>query len=156
MALNGVSRLSARSALDTEIYRAWKKRQEGGGEFPELILLAACVADSPSVFKPRLADEQVAAHHGPLPGEEAAACDKVDAEMKELSFGTGSDVLAGVKAVLEWMKGWYQWEAYIKLDPAMRASEMESLLTRIFAKYDSIKPKGASNVRIVVDVDAVQ
>jgi hypothetical protein len=33
---------------------------------------------------------------------------------------------------------------------------IEELLNRIFAKYESIKPKGASAVRINVDVDAVE
>ena len=65
-------------------------------------------------------------------------------------------VLGPAPSVLEWIQGWYQWEANIKLSSTMNALEIDRLLTRVFATYDTNKPKGASAVRIVVDVDAVE
>ncbi len=70
---------------------------------------------------------------------------------------TGDDVVMGPSpSVIEWMSGQYQWEANIKLKRSYNATVVERLLDDIFAKYDSIKPKGASAVRINVDVDAVE
>lgn len=59
-------------------------------------------------------------------------------------------------SVIEWMNGQYQWEANIKLNKAYHASAIEDLLNRIFQRFDANKPKGASAVRINVDVDAVE
>ena len=70
---------------------------------------------------------------------------------------TGDDVVLGPSpSVIEWMNGQYQWEAHIKLSRNYNAHAVEKLLDAIFQKYDSIKPKGASAVRINVDVDAVE
>jgi primosomal protein N' (replication factor Y) (superfamily II helicase) len=70
---------------------------------------------------------------------------------------TGDDVVMGPSpSVIEWMNGQYQWEANIKLSRKYNARRVERLLDEIFAKYDSIKPKGAGAVRINVDVDAVE
>ncbi len=70
---------------------------------------------------------------------------------------TGDDVVMGPSpSVIEWMNGKYQWEANIKLNRKFNAHAVEKLLNDIFEKYDSIKPKGASSVRINVDVDAVE
>ncbi|TVR17429.1 MAG: primosomal protein N' [Balneolaceae bacterium] len=69
----------------------------------------------------------------------------------------GDDVVMGPSpSAIEWMSGQYQWEANIKLKRSYNAAVVERLLDDIFAKYDSIKPKGASAVRINVDVDAVE
>jgi len=59
-------------------------------------------------------------------------------------------------SVIEWMNGQYQWEANIKLNKAYRATAIEDLLNRVFDRFDTSKPKGASAVRINVDVDAVE
>ena len=70
---------------------------------------------------------------------------------------TGDDVVMGPSpSVIEWMSGQYQWEANIKLKRSYNAHTVEKLIDDIFAKYESIKPKGASAVRINVDVDAVE
>lgn len=65
-------------------------------------------------------------------------------------------VMGPSPSVIEWMNGQYQWEANIKLKRSYNAHVIEELLNRIFATYDSVKPKGASAVRINVDVDAVE
>ncbi len=70
---------------------------------------------------------------------------------------TGEDVVLGPSpSVIEWISGQYQWEAHIKLSRNYNAHAIEKLLDSIFQKYESIKPKGASAVRINVDVDAVE
>lgn len=70
---------------------------------------------------------------------------------------TGDEVVMGPSpSVIEWMNGKYQWEANIKLNRKYNAHRVEKLLNDIFEKYDAIKPKGASAVRINVDVDAVE
>ena len=58
--------------------------------------------------------------------------------------------------MIEWMNGQYQWEANIKLKRTYNAHVIEKLLNQIFEKYESMKPKGASAVRINVNVDAVE
>lgn len=70
---------------------------------------------------------------------------------------TSEEVVMGPSpSVIEWMNGQYQWEANIKLNRAGNAHAIEKLLDDIFEKYESMKPKGASSVRINVDVDAVE
>ena len=70
---------------------------------------------------------------------------------------TGDDVVMGPSpSVIEWMNGQYQWEANIKLSRKYNAHTVEHLLDSIFKKYDAIKPKGSSAVRINVDVDAIE
>ncbi|NBC05004.1 MAG: primosomal protein N', partial [Bacteroidetes bacterium] len=69
----------------------------------------------------------------------------------------GENVVMGPSpSVIEWMNGQFQWEANIKLKRTYNAHSIEKLLQMIFEKYDSMKPKGASSVRINVDVDAVE
>lgn len=70
---------------------------------------------------------------------------------------TGDNVVMGPSpSVIEWMNGQYQWEANIKLKRTYNAHVIEKLLDSIFERYESMKPKGASSVRINVDVDAVE
>ena len=70
---------------------------------------------------------------------------------------TGENVVMGPSpSVIEWMNGQYQWEANIKLKRSHNAFAVEKILNSIFEKYNSIKPKGASAVRINVDVDAIE
>lgn len=69
----------------------------------------------------------------------------------------GEDVVLGPSpSMIEWMHGQFQWEAHIKLKTSYNAVVIESLLNNIFERYESMKPKGASAVRINVDVDAVE
>ncbi len=67
-----------------------------------------------------------------------------------------SSVMGPSPSVIEWMNGQYQWEANIKLKRTYNAHVIEKLLNQIFEEYESMKPKGASAVRINVDVDAVE
>ena len=67
-----------------------------------------------------------------------------------------SSVMGPSPSVIEWMNGQYQWEANIKLKRTYNAHVIEKLLNQIFEKYESMKPKGASAVRINVNVDAVE
>jgi primosomal protein N' (replication factor Y) (superfamily II helicase) len=69
----------------------------------------------------------------------------------------GDDLVMGPSpSVIEWMSGQYQWEANIKLSRNYNAHTIEKLLNDIFQKYESVKPKGASAVRVNVDVDAIE
>lgn len=70
---------------------------------------------------------------------------------------TSDEVVMGPSpSVIEWMNGKYQWEANIKLNKKYNAHAIEKMLNAIFDKYNALKPKGASAVRINVDVDAVE
>lgn len=69
----------------------------------------------------------------------------------------GDDLVLGPSpSLIEWMHGQFQWEAHIKLKTSYNASIIERLLNSIFRRYETIKPKGGSSVRINVDVDAVE
>jgi primosomal protein N' (replication factor Y) (superfamily II helicase) len=69
----------------------------------------------------------------------------------------GDDLVLGPSpSMIEWMHGQFQWEAHIKLKTTYNASIIERLLNSIFKRYETIKPKGGSSVRINVDVDAVE
>lgn len=59
-------------------------------------------------------------------------------------------------SVIEWMSGQYQWEAHIKLSRNYNAQIIEQIIQSIFDHFHQIKPKGASSVRINVDVDAIE
>jgi len=65
-------------------------------------------------------------------------------------------VLGPSPSTIEWMHGQFQWEAHIKLKTTFNAAVIERLLNNIFRRYETIKPKGGSSVRINVDVDAVE
>ena len=65
-------------------------------------------------------------------------------------------VMGPSPSVIEWMSGQYQWEAHIKLDRNYNAQTIEQIIQAIFDRYQQIKPKGASSVRINVDVDAIE
>ncbi len=54
------------------------------------------------------------------------------------------------------MNGQYRWEANIKLNRSFNGHNIERIMDGIFDQYDRMKPKGASKVRINVDVDAVE
>tara|TARA_R100001143_G_scaffold63588_2_gene72797 strand:+ start:50448 stop:52874 length:2427 start_codon:yes stop_codon:yes gene_type:complete len=59
-------------------------------------------------------------------------------------------------SVIEWMSGQHQWEAHIKLSRNYNAEMIEKIIQSIFDYFLKIKPKGASSVRINVDVDAIE
>lgn len=69
----------------------------------------------------------------------------------------GDEPVAGPSpSVIEWMNGQYRWEANIKVSRNFNAHNIEHILDSIFNQYNKMKPKGASSVRINVDVDAVE
>jgi len=49
----------------------------------------------------------------------------------------------------------YRWECLLKISPTNGAKVIEHLLNNAFQFYDSRKPRGASKVRITVNVDAL-
>lgn len=63
-------------------------------------------------------------------------------------------VLGPAPAVIEKMYNDFRWESYLKVSPDTGTQKMEYLLDRLFKQYDLGKPKGASAVRINVNVDA--
>lgn len=65
-------------------------------------------------------------------------------------------VMGPSPSVIEWMSGQYQWEAHIKLSRTYNVNSIEQIIQSIFDFYHQIKPKGASSVRINVDVDAIE
>ncbi len=73
-----------------------------------------------------------------------------------LSVLPNGSLLGPSPSVIGWMNGLYQWEAHIRINPDHNATAVESLLEKIFQRYEQKKPKGAGSVRITVDVDAVE
>jgi len=74
-----------------------------------------------------------------------------------IRLAIGDEPVSGpAPSVIEWMNGQYRWEANIKMSRSFNAHNIEHILTSIFKRYDAMKPKGASKVRINVDVDAVE
>lgn len=69
---------------------------------------------------------------------------------------TKGAVLGPSPAVIEQVRGLWQWETHLKVSPALGAEAIENLIDRIFARYEQLRPKGGSSVRIAVDVDAVE
>lgn len=54
------------------------------------------------------------------------------------------------------MQGWIRWECMVKFEKNAPATFIEHFLDRVFDYYESQKPKGASSVRINVNVDALE
>ena len=54
------------------------------------------------------------------------------------------------------MQGFYRWECMMKINPGLKAYGIEKLLDNVFDLYDKEKPRGASSVRINVNVDAIE
>ena len=65
-------------------------------------------------------------------------------------------VLGPSPAVIPRVQKFYLWESMIKIDPSNGAAAIERLLDRAFERYDKKKPRGASSVRINVNVDALE
>ncbi len=54
------------------------------------------------------------------------------------------------------MQGWFRWECLVKIEVDATAGFIKHFLDVLFNHYDSKKPKGASSVRINVNVDALE
>ncbi len=74
-----------------------------------------------------------------------------------------TEVLGGLDSVLgpspsaiSKMQKFYRWESFVKINPANGAGAIEQMLDNTFAHYDDHKPRGASSVRINVNVDALE
>lgn len=65
-------------------------------------------------------------------------------------------VLGPSPAAIMKMQGWVRWESLLKIHPDATASAIERVLDRAFEEYEQQKPKGASKVRINVNVDVVE
>ena len=74
-----------------------------------------------------------------------------------------TEVLGGMDSVLgpspsaiAKMQNYFRWETFIKINPANGAHAIEQMVDKTFDHYDKHKPKGASSVRINVNVDALE
>ncbi|MDZ7659543.1 replication restart helicase PriA [Fodinibius sp.] len=71
-------------------------------------------------------------------------------------LGSFDSVLGPSPAAIAKMQNFYRWESFIKINPKNGASAIEQMLDRTFDLFDDRKPKGASSVRINVNVDALE
>ena len=71
-------------------------------------------------------------------------------------LGSFDSVLGPSPAAISKMQNFYRWESFIKINPTNGASAIEQMLDRTFDLFDDRKPKGASSVRINVNVDALE
>lgn len=71
-------------------------------------------------------------------------------------LGDVESVLGPSPAAIAKMQNFYRWESFIKINPSNGASAIEQMLDRTFDLFDDRKPKGASSVRINVNVDALE
>ncbi|PAU94185.1 primosomal protein N' [Aliifodinibius salipaludis] len=71
-------------------------------------------------------------------------------------LGSFDSVLGPSPAAIAKMQNFYRWESFIKINPSNGASAIEQMLDRTFDLFDDRKPKGASSVRINVNVDALE
>jgi primosomal protein N' (replication factor Y) len=65
-------------------------------------------------------------------------------------------VLGPSPSTITKMQGWIRWECLIKFETDTTAQKIDHFLSRVFTHYESKKPKGASSVRINVNVDALE
>ncbi|MEL7832726.1 replication restart helicase PriA [Fodinibius sp. N2] len=71
-------------------------------------------------------------------------------------LGSMEAVLGPSPAAIAKMQNFYRWETFIKIDPSNGAAAIERMLDKTFDLFDEQKPKGASSVRINVNVDALE
>jgi primosomal protein N' (replication factor Y) len=71
-------------------------------------------------------------------------------------LGNTDFVLGPSPAAIAKMQNFYRWESFIKVDPSNGATAIEQLIDKTFQRYEQRKPKGASSVRINVNVDALE
>lgn len=81
----------------------------------------------------------------------------------EIFTGSLTEILGGFDSVLgpspaaiAKMQNFFRWESFIKVNPDNGAGAIERMLDKVFEHYDQRKPKGASSVRINVNVDALE
>ncbi|SMO36293.1 replication restart helicase PriA [Fodinibius sediminis] len=72
------------------------------------------------------------------------------------TIGSEDPVLGPSPAPIARMQNYYRWESFIKIKPTNGAGAIEQLIDRTFDRYEKDKPKGASSVRINVNVDALE
>ncbi len=70
--------------------------------------------------------------------------------------GEFEPVLGPSPAAIAKVQQFYRWETVLKIDPSNGARVIERLLDKTFDSYDESKPRGASSVRINVNVDALE
>ncbi|WP_138431839.1 replication restart helicase PriA [Fodinibius saliphilus] len=71
-------------------------------------------------------------------------------------IGKSESLLGPSPAAIARMQNYYRWETFIKISPDNGATAIERLIDATFEHYDKQKPKGASSVRINVNVDALE
>lgn len=71
-------------------------------------------------------------------------------------LGSFESVLGPSPAAIAKMQNFYRWESFIKVKPSNGARAIERMIDQTFDRYNSRKPKGASSVRINVNVDALE
>ena len=71
-------------------------------------------------------------------------------------LGSFDSVLGPSPAAIAKMQNFFRWESFIKIYPSNGASAIEKMLDNTFDLFDDRKPKGASSVRINVNVDALE
>jgi len=71
-------------------------------------------------------------------------------------LGSFDSVLGPSPAAIAKMQNFFRWESFIKIHPSNGASAIEQMLDKTFDLFDDRKPKGASSVRINVNVDALE
>ncbi len=71
-------------------------------------------------------------------------------------LGGFDSVLGPSPAAIAKMQNFYRWESFIKVNPSNGAAAIEKMIDKTFERYDQQKPKGASSVRINVNVDALE
>lgn len=65
-------------------------------------------------------------------------------------------VLGPSPSTITRMQGWTRWECLVKVEKEAGAKTIENLLNRAFKSYETVKPRGATSVRINVNVDALE
>ncbi|HKJ45041.1 MAG TPA: primosomal protein N' [Balneolales bacterium] len=69
--------------------------------------------------------------------------------------GNNAPVLGPSPSAITRVYNEYRWECLLKISPSNGANAIERLLDHAFQLYESKKPKGASKVRITVNVDSL-
>jgi primosomal protein N' (replication factor Y) len=71
-------------------------------------------------------------------------------------LGGFDSVLGPSPAAIAKMQNYFRWETFVKVEPSNGAGAIEKMIEKTFDRYDQRKPKGASSVRINVNVDALE